>query len=119
MNFLRKMINRNYDIKLNMPYEEFGKHPVYTNMDVRKKPKDVFVIKFNDCTKVYAVVPNKSRTCSECPLRIKDIAELPLCCGLKHKVVYNSTVGACTYVGYVKGMPNIGFIDMDTILEDL
>lgn len=119
MNFLRKMINRKYDLKLNMSYEEFGKHPIYTKTDVRKKPKDVFVIKFNDCTKVYAVVSNKCRTCSECPLRIKDIAELSLCCGLKYKVGFNTTVGACTYVGYAKGVNICSFTDMDTILEDL
>lgn len=87
-------------------------------MDVRKKPKDVFVIKFNDCTKVYAV-SDKYRSCLKCPLRIKDIAKEAVCCGLKHKVEYNITVGACTYVGYAKGMSNIGFVDMDTIMEDL
>lgn len=118
MNFLRKMINRDYDLKLNMSYEEFGKHPVYTNIDVRKKPKDVFVIKFNDCTKVYAV-SSKYRSCSECPLSVKDIAKAPLCCGLKHKVEFNITVGACTYVGFVKGMSHIGFVDMDSIMENL
>lgn len=31
MNFLRKMVNRDYDLKLDMSYEEFGKHPVYTH----------------------------------------------------------------------------------------
>ena len=118
MNFLRKMTNRDYDIKLDMNYEEFGKHPVYTNINARKKPKDVFVIKFNDCTKVYAV-SSGYRSCLECPLRIKDIAKEKVCCGLKHKVEYNITVGACTYVGYEKGMSNIKFVDMDTIMEGL
>lgn len=118
MNFLRKMINRDYDLKLDMSYEEFGKHPVYTNTDARKKPKDVFVIKFKDCTKVYAV-SSKNRPCSECPLSIKDIAKGPLCCGLKYKVEYNITVRACTHVGFIKGVTNAGFTDMDTIMENL
>ena len=118
MNFLRKMINRDYDLKLDMSYEEFGKHPVYTNMDARKKPKDVFVIKFNDCTKVYAV-SSGYRSCLECPLRIKDIAKEKVCCGLKYKVEFNITVCACTHVGFMKGRPNTGFIDMDSIMEDL
>ena len=118
MNFWRKMVNRDYDLKMNMSYDEFGKHPVYTNMDVRKKPKDVFVIKFNDCTKVYAV-SDKYRSCLECPLRIKGIAKEKVCCGLKYKVGFDITVGACTRVGFTKGMSNIGFIDMDSIMEDL
>lgn len=118
MNFLRKMINRDYDIKLDMPYAEFGKHPVYTNMDVRKEPKDVFVIKFNDCRKVYAV-SDKYRPCSECPMRIKDMVKSGLFCGLKYRVGYNTTVGVCTHVGFMKGIQHCGLIDMDTILEDL
>jgi hypothetical protein len=52
-------------------------------------------------------------------MRIKDIAKEKVCCGLKHNVEYNITVGACTYVGYEKGMSNIKFVDMDTIMEDL
>lgn len=118
MNFQRKMINRRYDIKLDMPYEEFGKRPIVsTNMRVRKKPKDVFVIKFNDCTKVYAV-SDKSRPCSECPMHINYQGKGG--CGLYRRVAeYDITVCACSYVGSRKGMSNIGFVDMDTLLEGL
>ena len=121
MNFFRKMVNRKYDIKLDIPFSEFRKNPIKYSMAVRSKPRDLFVIKFKGCTKAYRVV-DEHTSCSVCPMYIQDpelVMEGPNCCGLKHIVECNITVSACTHIGLTKKGHPIGLVSMDDIMEEL
>lgn len=123
MNFFRKMVNRDYDIKLDIPFSEFRKNPIKYSMDVRSKPKDLFVVKFKDCTKVYKIC-GEHMACKQCPLSIAGDDSLPgvylpEVCGLVHRLEYNMIINACTHVGVTKQAHPCGFVSLDEVMEDL
>ena len=118
MNFFRKMVNRDYDIKLDIPFSEFRKKSIKYSMDVRSKPKDLFVIKFKDCTKVYKIC-EEYMSCQQCPLALSGDDYLPGVCSLVHRLEYNMTINACTHVGVTKRAHPCGFVSLDDVMEEL
>lgn len=116
--WLKRLFHPKYDIQLEMTYEEFlsRRYPALfcVNHINERRHDNTFVIKFNDCTKEYAITQNNAGRCAVCPFNRDGLCSLMYA----YEIIPLRRAELCKYAELVKDRP-CGFTEIETLMEEL